>query len=84
MDSAKGAAGDGEIGSWEGHAVLITGYYNNGLRIVTWGKEMIMTWEFWEAYCEESYVIFSEDFINKKKTPAGIDIEALLSVIKTL
>jgi hypothetical protein len=60
---------DAEKGSWFGHAVLITGYKNEELRIITWGQEMIMTMDFWEAYSEESYAVFSEAFIKDDKTP---------------
>ncbi|MEO8861242.1 MAG: hypothetical protein ABI358_07450 [Ginsengibacter sp.] len=39
--------GDGAPGSWLGHALTITGYRKNELRAITWGKEMIMTMDFW-------------------------------------
>jgi hypothetical protein len=73
----EGKKGKGKLGSWSGHAVLIIGYSPEGLRVITWGKEKIMTWDFWDAYCEESYAVFSDDFIKDNKTPAGIDVHAL-------
>jgi hypothetical protein len=75
---------DAKKGSWFGHAVLVTGYKNEELRIITWGKEMIMTMDFWEAYSEESYAVFSEDFIKYDKTPTGIDVEVLQNDIEIL
>ena len=68
---------DAKKGSWFGHAVLAIGYKNEELRIITWGIEMIMTMDFWEAYSEESYALFSEAFIKNEKTPSGIDIDQL-------
>jgi hypothetical protein len=75
---------DAEKGSWFGHAVLITGYKDEQLRIITWGREMIMTMDFWEAYSEESYAVFSETFIKNDKTPTGVDIDVLKNDIEVL
>jgi hypothetical protein len=75
---------DAEKGSWFGHAVLITGYKKEELRIITWGREMIMTIDFWEAYAEESYAVFSEAFIRNDTTPTGVDIDILRNDIETL
>jgi hypothetical protein len=69
---------DAAKGSWFGHMVLVTGYRNNELRIISWGHEMIMTIDFWEAYAEESYAIYSETFIRHEKTPTGVDVDVLL------
>ncbi len=82
--SPKGITGDGEPGSWLGHALIVTGYQNDELRIVTWGKEMIMTLDFWEAYVDESYAVFSEDFIKNNKTPTHIDVNILRKKIEML
>ena len=75
---------DAKKGSWFGHAVLITGYREEELRIITWGQEMIMTMDFWDAYSEESYAVFSEDFIKNDKTPTGVDIDMLKNDIENL
>ncbi len=80
----EGAKGKGKVGSWGGHAVLITGYNEDGVRIITWGIEKIMTWEFWKVYSEESFAVFSDDFIKNNKTPAGIDVNALRKDVESL
>ncbi len=80
----EGATGKGKRSSWGGHAVMIIGYNKKGLRVITWGKEKTMTWEFWETYCEESYAVFSDDFIKNEKTPAGVDIHTLRKDIAAL
>lgn len=80
----EGETGDAAHGSWGGHAVLITGYNEYGLKCVTWGKEKKMTWAFWDAYCEEAYAVFSEDFIKDDKTPTGIDIRSLQNALAEL
>lgn len=75
---------DAKKGSWVGHMVLVVGYRNEELRIITWGREMIMTIDFWEAYSEESYAVFSESFIRNEKTPTGIDVDILHNDIESL
>lgn len=81
---ASGATGDFEIGSWGGHAMLISGYSENGLKAVTWGVEKWMSWEYWDTYCDEAYAVLSDSFIKDYKNPAGIEIKALRDAITTL
>ncbi|CAN5174242.1 hypothetical protein BH20BAC1_BH20BAC1_25260 [soil metagenome] len=80
----SGLTGAGTPGSWMGHAMIITGYNKNDLRAITWGKEMIMTIAFWKAYVDESYTIFSGDFIKDDKTPTNISEEILMREIMEL
>ena len=75
---------DAEKGSWMGHMVLVTGYKDDELRVVTWGQEIIMTIDFWKAYAEESYAVFSETFIRNDKTPTGVSVEVLMNDIENL
>jgi len=73
-----GATGDGKLGSWGGHAVPIVAYDSRGLTCVTWGALQIMTWTFWEAYCDEAYAILSADYLNKnKEAPQGFNLPQL-------
>jgi len=72
-----GAIGSGAPGSWGGHAVPIIGYDQNSLTVVTWGDTKQMTWEFLDAYCDESYAIISLDFISNNQSPNGFDLATL-------
>jgi len=46
--------------------------------VVTWGALQVMTWSFWEAYCDESYAILSNDYLTgKKTTPQGFNLAQL-------
>ena len=69
---------------WINHIVLVTGYKNEELRVITWGKESTMTFDFWKAYGEVSYAIFSETFIRHEKTPTGVDVDILLNDLAKL
>ena len=75
---SAGAVGDGAPKSWGGHAVPVVAYDQRGLTCITWGAPQTMTWEFWEAYCEEAYAILSEDYLTgKKETPNGFSLQQL-------
>ncbi len=50
-----------------------------GLVVVSGAPLKRMTWEFWDAYCDEAYAIYSTDFLEPdKKAPNGFDMAALL------
>lgn len=49
-------------GSWGGHCVNAVGYDQTGLTVVTWGALQQMTWEFFEAFCDECYVVLPQDY----------------------
>jgi hypothetical protein len=73
-----GPTGDGKPGSWGGHAVPVIEYDARGVTVVTWGALQIMTWSFWEAYCDEAYAILSSDYLNgKQEAPQGFSMQQL-------
>jgi hypothetical protein len=72
-----GATGQGAPGSWGGHAVPIVAYDARGLICITWGELMRMTWQFWDAYCDEAYGLLSPDWVEAGMTPAGFDWKQL-------
>jgi hypothetical protein len=73
-----GATGDGKPGSWGGHAVPVVAYDVRGVTVVTWGALQVMTWSFWNAYCDEAYAIISVDYLtNKEVTPDGFNLQQL-------
>ena len=73
-----GATGDGKPGSWGGHAVPVVAYDVHGLTVVTWGALQVMTWTFWDTYCDEAYAILSPDYLTgKNQSPEGINLQQL-------
>jgi|ERR1700722_4923762 len=73
-----GPTGDGAPGSWGGHAVPVISYDQRGVTVVTWGALQIMTWSFWETYCDEAYAILSTDYIDgKQEAPQGFSMQQL-------
>jgi hypothetical protein len=68
----------GPVGPWaptDGHAVNIVGYDAAGLTAITWGRVQRMTWNFWDAYCDEAWALLSKDFLQHP--PAGFNAAAL-------
>jgi len=73
-----GTTGNGKPGSWGGHAIPVVAYDTRGVTVVTWGALQVMTWSFWEAYCDEAYAIVSTDYLDgEKKTPQGFNLQQL-------
>ena len=80
---AGGAKGNGARNSWGGHAVACHKYDKNYIYCITWGAEKKMTWNFFTTYCEEAYVLISEEFIGKK-SPNGFDMATLQKDLKAI
>lgn len=75
---SSGPTGQGEPGSWGGHAVPVLGYNSQALMFVSWGQVMYMTWNFWRYYTDESYTVLSQDWIKSDKyAPSGFDYTTL-------
>jgi len=73
-----GPTGDGKPGSWGGHAIPVVSYDARGVTVVTWGALQVMTWSFWETYCDEAYAIVSTDYLTgKKESPQGFSLPEL-------
>lgn len=51
-------------GSWGGHCVPIVGYGPSWLWICTWGNILAMSWEFLQTYCDEAYVLLSQEWME--------------------
>ncbi|QXX76455.1 hypothetical protein [Methylovirgula sp. HY1] len=74
----QGLTGNGAAGSWGGHCVYVTGYDHGSVSFVSWGRLMRMSWNFWWAYCDESYGLLSPDWVARNgHTPSGFDRKAL-------
>lgn len=70
-------SGEAKPGSWGGHAVDVVALDDAGLTVVTWGRLQVLTWSFWDRYCDESYCILSTDFLRDGRAPNGFDLAAL-------
>jgi hypothetical protein len=74
----SGESGDPRPGSYGGHAVPVVGYNEAGPIVITWGAPLQMSWDFHDAYCEESYAVLSQDWAQTDKpAPSGFNLAAL-------
>lgn len=79
------AWGPWQAGSWGGHAVPIIDYDANWLYVVTWGKVLQMDWRFFDLYCDEAYVLFSQDWFDAtNKAPNGFDWTGLAAELQAM
>lgn len=61
-----------------GHAVILVGYGEQGLKVISWGNVYTMTWAFFENYTDEAYMLASKEFLNSKNiTPIGMTLAQL-------
>jgi len=74
--------GENQPYSWGGHAVIIVGYDDQFLYVVTWGAILKMTWAFWKHYGVASYALISPDMVAKA-TGAGVDVAGMQNAIQT-
>jgi hypothetical protein len=75
---AGGAVGDAAPNPSNGHCIPAVAYDADSLYVVTWGELKSMSWQFYDAYADESYAVLSQDFIGAAGAdPAGLDLAAL-------
>lgn len=75
---AGGPVGDAAPNPQNGHCIPAVGYDAEQLWIVTWGTVKSMSWDFYNAYADESYAVVSTDFIGTGgESPTGFDLAGL-------
>ena len=68
-----------------GHSICVFGYGAHGCAAISWGRIVYMSWEFFAAYCDESYAIVTPDWINAKGTTEfGLDLATLQADLDAL
>ena len=61
-----------------GHAVVVPGYDEQTLDVISWGRFYKMTWKFFGRYVEEVYAIADHAWIAATgRTPGGLTLEDL-------
>jgi hypothetical protein len=68
-----------------GHAVVLPGYDETTLDVISWGRFYKMTWAFFSRYVDEVYAIADKSWIDSiKKTPGGLTMAALEEQMQAL
>jgi len=62
-----------------GHCVPAVAYDQRFIYVVTWGALKTMSWQFYDAYCDEAFAVLSSDWVNKQvgTAPSGFDMATL-------
>lgn len=60
-----------------GHAIALPRYWASGPFCITWGERQMMTWDFFQSYCDEAWAIISEDFMSGNVSASALDMDAL-------
>jgi hypothetical protein len=68
-----------------GHCVTGVGQGAAGGHVISWGRSIPFTWEFFLHKADEGYVVVSEAWLNTQgKSPSGMDLYGLLAAMKAL
>lgn len=61
-----------------GHAVILPGYDDEGLEVISWGRKYRMTWAFFNRYIDEIYGTVNKSWLDTTgKTPLDMSVEEL-------
>jgi hypothetical protein len=76
---AGGPSGNAAPNPNNGHCVPAVAYDQRSIYVVTWGAIKSMSWQFYDAYMDESFAVLSSDWVNKKvgTSPSGFNMAAL-------
>jgi hypothetical protein len=60
-----------------GHCIVIVGYDPHYLYAVTWGGIAPLTYGWFQAYCDESWAIITQEVAEAGDGPSGLNLAAL-------
>ena len=89
LATADGSQGDSTPGSWGGHGVATFRSDGATMTIATWAELQTATNDFMLDYCDEAYLVLSEEQLDPKSglNPLGLDLEQLnkdLALVRSL
>lgn len=64
-----------EPGSWGGHCVYSPAYTPEGVRVLTWDMELLMTWNFIARYIDEAWGVV--DLLDAWRKTGHLDVDAM-------
>ena len=68
-----------------GHAVVLPGYAQSALDVISWGRFYKMTWTFFHKYVDEVYAIADRSWVAATgKTPGGLTVQELETQMQAL
>jgi hypothetical protein len=67
-----------------GHYVPLVGRRSDGLHVVSWGVDQVMTEAFLKEYCDEAIAYVSQECLLNQKSPEGFSYADLISDLAAL
>jgi hypothetical protein len=67
-----------------GHYVPLVGRRADGLHVISWGEDQVMTQPFLEQYCDEAIAYVSAECLIAQKSPEGFSYADLISDLAAL
>jgi hypothetical protein len=68
-----------------GHAVVVAGYDDNGVRVISWGDYFTMTWAFFAQHVDEAYALCDPVWIRATGlTPANMTVAQLEDLMQAI
>jgi hypothetical protein len=67
-----------------GHCIVAVGYTEEGPLCVTWGGVVLVTWPFLTKYCDEGWVVLTQELSEKGADTFGLDLTQLNADLDTL
>lgn len=78
----------GDPNPQQGHCVIVNAYDDNAklFTIVSWGRTYQVTFNWFNAYCDEAMAVLSQDWINQvtNDCPVGLDLKTLNTDLQAL
>lgn len=68
-----------------GHCITRVGEGSQGGQIISWGMRIPFSNAFWTGYGDEAYCVLTKSWLNaQQKSPSGLDLDGLVSAMKSL
>lgn len=68
-----------------GHALMMSGFDEDGPECITWGKRQKMSWPWFVKNCDEAYCPLSREWITQNSVaPSGLNFDTLQADIRLL
>jgi hypothetical protein len=71
-----------EPGSWGGHLVFSKAYNRDGMKVLTWGTEILVTNSFIKRYADEAWAVV--DSLDAWRSKQTIDVVALIARLRQI
>jgi hypothetical protein len=67
-----------------GHCIAPVGYNDRGVICVTWGSTVLVTWEWWDTYVVQVYVVIPPAFVERGGNAQGVDLAKIKQICESL